>query len=238
MSPLKKGGLTRLVTPGSPSKGQPNTNPFSLFVIPMKQGVSTAYATTYNNPQKSAFVYPIVQHLQANPTIANEWNINEVCFRRVPGENNSRMPSEPGSAYGFYQFVRIFESEEDSNRRSNVEWGKQLAKHFSDFAAAHYQYPKSFKFVRTPEETELPTADTHLMNEDVIKVMDTIYPPSTYSRQEQVDNVQDDFFHFQEAVTLFYLLTRMVIQLMKVKVKSLRKENLMIFNHEDYLINV
>ena len=66
----KKGGLTRLVTPGSPSKGQPNNNPFSLFVIPMKQGVSTAYATTYNNPQRSAFVYPIVQHLEANLTIA------------------------------------------------------------------------------------------------------------------------------------------------------------------------
>ena len=52
MSPLKKGGLTRLVTPGSPSKGQPNNNPFSLFVIPMNQGLSTAYATTYNNPQR------------------------------------------------------------------------------------------------------------------------------------------------------------------------------------------
>ena len=81
------------------------------------------------------------------------------------------------------------------------EWGKLLAKNFTEIAARDFQYPKVFKFVRTPSSNELPNVDTHLMNEDVIKVMGAIYPLTSYTRQEQVDNVQDDFFSYPDSST-------------------------------------
>ena len=182
---------------GSPNKGVSTERPFSLFVVPMKQGVSTAFATTFGSNNKAAFVFPIIQRLQNNPSEAAELNVSEICFRRSANQDNNRMPSSPTSAYGFYQFIRVFESEEDSTHQKNVEWGKLLARKFTEFAN-DYQYPKTFSFVRTPSTgLDLPTVDKCLLNEDVIKVMDTIYPTNIYSRQQQAESVGADFFQQQ-----------------------------------------
>ena len=155
--------------------------------------MSAVFATTFGSNNKAAFVFQIIQRLQNNPSEAELLKVNDICFRRSENGENTRMPSSPSSTYGFYQFIRIFESEADSTFQKNAEWGKLLACKFTEFSN-DYQYPKTFTFKRTPSSSlGLATLDRFLLNEGVVKVMNTTYPTSNYLRQEQAESVAEDF---------------------------------------------
>ena len=114
----------------------------------------------------------------------------------------------PSSTYSFYQFIRIFESEADITHQKNIEWGKLLACKFAEFANG-YQYPKTFTFIKTPSSClDLKTVDRYLLNEDAVKVMDTIYLTSNYSRQEQAESLAEDYFFQKTVYVSSYLLMK------------------------------
>ena len=41
---------------------------------------------------------------------------------------------------------------------------------------------------------KLPKADTNLLNDDIIKVMDMMYSPQEYSCEEQAEGLTETFF--------------------------------------------
>ena len=68
-----------------------------------------------------------------------------------------------------------------------------------------YQYLKTLSLIRSPsEDLKQPTVDKYLLNEDVIKVMDTIYSTSIYPRQLHAGNVGTYFSKNNEAIILSF----------------------------------
>ena len=175
--------------------------PFQVFLKQMCSGVVLAYVTVPNNQNRAAYIQPIVRKLE-DPEQMELFNVDLVCSRRVEIGENTRMPDRPGSSYYFFQFVRVFEDEEMNTPENVREWGETLARKFTETAAVEYTYPKSFVFAaNVTEETEngdFPCADKYLLNEDVMKLLDMVYPPSQYSRVQQAEFVATDFFgtHF------------------------------------------
>ena len=123
-------------------------------------------------------------------------NIDEIMVRR--SESNERMANKPGSLYEFYQFVRVLKSEDENNDENGENWGRSLAKTFTSIAAKENRYPKVFKFLKNlssgQETNDLLTADKYILDKDVITLMDTIYPISDYTRQQQAENLTAEFF--------------------------------------------
>ena len=58
---------------GSPNKGFSTERPFSMFVVQMKQIVSTVFATTFGSNNKA--VFSIIQRLQNNTSEAELFNV-------------------------------------------------------------------------------------------------------------------------------------------------------------------
>ena len=178
----------------SPSK---SSNAFGVYVEQMQQGIAVAYVTKKRNQTDSAaYIYPILKKLEDEST-AKELDIDFVSIRRKNEKSNDRLPSEPNGTYGFPQFVRVFHDETDNTVDNCKDWGEKLADAFSNIAKDTYTYPKKFEFVKNLTKSvrgKLPKADKNLQNDDIIKVMDMMYSPTLYNRDEQAENLAELFF--------------------------------------------
>ena len=178
----------------SPSK---SSNSFAVYVEQMQQGVAVAYVTKKRNQTDSAaYIHPILKKLEDKST-AKELDIDFVSFRRKNEKSNDQLPSEPNGTFGFPQFVRVFHDETDNTVDNCKDWGEKLADAFSTIAKETYTYPKKFEFVANLTKLvnrKLPKADTNLLNDDIIKVMDMMYSPQEYSRDDQAEGLTELFF--------------------------------------------
>ena len=139
--------------------------PCAIFTAQMQQGIVLAFAAQTSTNMKAAFVKPIIKQL-SDPSAASDANVDHICFRRLTTGVDEKMHDKPGSPYGFYQFIRVHEDEENNTAEKTAKWGKKLATRFTEIAREHFQYPKRFKFVDVTEvkEGNLPTADKYLLN--------------------------------------------------------------------------
>ena len=151
----------------------------------MQQGCVLAYVTVPNNQSRATFVQPIAQTLN-DCQLMEKLNIDLVCYQRLEDGENSRIPDKPASDYLVNQFICVFECEASNTDKNVQDWGHILAERFTKIAKK-YTYPKVLKFAaNTLEEDEdgkLPCPDCYLLNEDVMKLIDIIYPPQHYTQK-------------------------------------------------------
>ena len=110
LSPPSKITLQRKVQHSPKKVSVQNNKAFNVVVIRIKQGISLAYVLSNHDDAVAGYINPIISKCELDQEIKTSMKIDEIMFRR--SESNERTANKPGSLYGLYQFVTVFESED------------------------------------------------------------------------------------------------------------------------------
>jgi hypothetical protein len=176
-----------------------NKQCFPLYVVSAREGIAMAFISRPNKIDHQGFTGSIFRTFRENEEVASKCDVSAVLVRRKAAElaYNECMMASPrmDEPYYFNMFVKVYRDPNDNNHINNAKWGKQLAASCNEIAT-EFKFPTfyAFKCNLTDAEEPLPPVNTYVLNKDVMYLMDLIYPPETYSREEQADNLIPDFF--------------------------------------------
>ena len=185
--------------------------PFPLYVQAAKEGVVVAFLSQPYDVNRQAFTGQIFTALRNQPETMESLNIWAILSRRAPIEQgyDVALPQNAfaGQTYYFRQFVRIHATPNQNTATTNRAWADAIIDFCNTFAAQHFQYPTQYAFAEdlTNWNKPLPPVNAYLVNRDVMQVMDMFFPPDATSRQEQADNLLDDYFGDDDKARNFVL---------------------------------
>ena len=178
-----------------------NTNILKVYTCSLREGIAIAFVTKAHNMKEAGFIYPIQDKIRNDHDFKSSINVDMILKRRsIDNEDiNEFMPSSVKSCvYPFYQFVRLFDNEDDNNYQNVDEWGKQLASAFTDVAEEEYEYKAKFKYhsniTNVNEETKsYQYPNEFLIDDDVLEVISKIYPEYK-ENEEYINSIAESFF--------------------------------------------
>ena len=185
--------------------------PFPLYIQAAREGVVVAFISQPYDINRQAFTGQIFTALRNQPETMESLQIWAILSRRAPIEQgyDVALPQNgfANQNYFFRQFVRIHATANVNTAASNKAWADELVSFCNTFAAQHFQYPTQYAFAQdlTNWNEPLPPVNAYLLNRDVMQVMDMFFPPDATSRQEQADNLLEDYFGDDETAREFVL---------------------------------
>jgi hypothetical protein len=197
-----KNKLTRIQSPKtSTMNSTKKKQSFPLYVVAARDGVVMAFITKPNQIDHQGFAGSIFRQFRENHTLAAKYGVDAIFTRRKPAAlgYNEPMLASPrlDEEYNFNMFVQVHEDPNNSNPINNEQWGRNLAKACNEIASTEFKFPTTFVFkadLTNVEEPLLPPVNTYILNADIMCLIDKVYPPTVYSREQQADNLIEDYF--------------------------------------------
>lgn len=139
----------------------------------------------------------ILKVLASDTVMKENYQIFGIYSKRHPDlEANCSLKSNPADrddkCYPFKTIVRLFTDPDRNTHEEAKEWGKQLCGMAKGISDAQDMYKTTFVVGQDMSQENLLPPCTHLLDEDVMDIIDGLYPNT--SRAEQADCLAEEFF--------------------------------------------
>ena len=178
-----------------------------VYVTRLKNGIWVLIVVNSSPKGKHPYLQDLVDKIKSRSPSSLLLKINRICHRRNPtapeGADVELMDEE--GIWPLRQFVHIVQEDEEDNEAAAAEWGRMVAREITELKAQS-KYPKHCTFggsLTAPTGPE--SVDTHLMNKDVVDLVDTLYRDNIDDESfwEYEDIVRGFFAHAEDPKTLF-----------------------------------
>lgn len=194
-----------------PMKGysQPSTG-LRLFTNRLQDGVWTAFVANASPKGKVPFVQDLADKVKSKSRDSERLRVNRIVHRRNPlapeGSDIELMDDE--GIWPLRQFVHVVQEDEEDTEPAAADWGRTLAREVTELKAQS-KYPKHCSYGGSLTSSNGPeSVDTHLMNKDVVELVDTLYHDNIEDGTfwDDEDTVRKFFAHADDPRTLFFQL--------------------------------
>lgn len=145
------------------------------------------YAMGSGVTDKAGYTKPIEDKLKADSSFKEICGIYDVLYRR--GANGDNMPSGVGSAYGWKMFMHVMNGDTDISVNEAGRWARQVMILFNKETPS-YKYPCEYDYrgdrTLLNDDGSLPAAATYLKDQDLLEILDDLYPRSDAEPEERI----------------------------------------------------
>ena len=166
-----------------------------LYTACLREGIDIAVIPNLNDINQAGYIHPILQKLRGDSDVCTEINVDNILMcRKYSGGYDIFLPSDSQNGQcPYFQLVRIFYDATDNTTYSVNKWGKELALAFNEIRndLTIYKYTLNFKFYANVSQynecnNSYQYSNEVFKNDDVVSLLNKIYPSVDYSKHEQV----------------------------------------------------
>ena len=194
---MKRNNESELMTGPTPKKLNMKLGPMGRSPIKIQQVACYTvrargnfvflYAMGSGVTGKAGYTKPIEDKLKADSSFKEICGIYDVLYRR--GANGDNMPSEVGSAYGWKMFMHVMNGDTDISVNEAGRWARQVMILFNKETPS-YKYPCEYDYrgdrTLLNDDGSLPPAATYLKDQDLLEILDDLYPRSEAEPEERI----------------------------------------------------
>ena len=194
---MKRNNESELMTGPTPKKLNMKLGPMGRSPIKIQQVACYTvrargnfvflYAMGSGVTGKAGYTKPIEDKLKADSSFKEICGIYDVLYRR--GANGDNMPSEVGSAYGWKMFMHVMNGNTDITVNEAGHWARQVMILFNKETPS-YKYPCEYDYrgdrTLLNDDGSLPPAATYLKDQDLLEILDDLYPRSEAEPEERI----------------------------------------------------
>jgi len=152
--------------------------------------------------EEAAVIYPITMKMRKHGSVMNNMMVDFVANRRNTNGTNEPMFQSDKSSYSFPCFVTVFDNANENtaaNRKSIVTERmlpimNDIGKDVNPIRKEKYSYFNSFTYAGDTAPSILHCPARYLLNHDVVKIMEKLYPSMSLTELAEDDNIVASFY--------------------------------------------
>lgn len=183
-----------------------NKKNHDVWVEGLGGGTVSIRFSKHGNPEKAAYAHEFFVELRKEESaLAKKYRdigpfnakFFKVCPLRSPDGRNCDMSTSPGSNYTYFHLVFFMPKDDDNTTEYRRVLAEIVTEDVNRIADQQFKFHARFEFagdLTDPDNEDFLPPAARLLDLDVVNLMDRMYSPSEYGREQQSEELSWTFF--------------------------------------------